>query len=110
MDVLSLARDPDPTVLAVLPDRDLWRREGRVREGPDRDDQVFRLAAGMEDGRTAFGTEVEAADLRVLIGVADELLGLAADGDTVRRKARLVAVGAAGPALSAENYRTAYPR
>jgi hypothetical protein len=44
VDVLSLVRDHDPAVLALLPDRDLRRREGRVGEGADGDrDQVLRI-------------------------------------------------------------------
>ena len=53
--VLSLVRDHDPAVLALLPDGDLGVRERRVSEGADGDrDQVLRIAAGMEDGGAAF--------------------------------------------------------
>lgn len=54
--MLSLVRDHDPVVLALFPDGDLRRREGRVGEGADGNrDQVLSIAVGMEDGRTAFG-------------------------------------------------------
>ena len=102
VDVLSLVRDHDPAVLALLP-ADTWaagrpgrrRRRRRSRSGPQN-----RRRRGRRWHRIP--EEVEPADLRVLIRVADELLGPAADGYALRRKARLVAVGAAGPALAGE--------
>lgn len=94
---------PRPSRACALP-----RRRPAAAGGPGRRRRRRESRSGPQHrrwhGRRShrIRTEVEPADLRVLIRVADELLEAAADGDALRRKARLLAVRAAGPTLAGE--------
>src|SRR5436190_10905804 len=80
------------------------RREGRVGEGADRDDDQVRLVRlGVEDLRPAVGAEMKHVRLPVglvrdarVVAVATRYLNL------IGLEARLHAEGTAGPALAGE--------
>ena len=80
------------------------RREGRVGEGADRDDDEVRLVGlGVEDLRAALGAEVEDVLLPVrLVRDARVVVVAAGDLDLIRPESRLHPEGAAGPPLAGE--------
>jgi hypothetical protein len=80
------------------------RREGRVGEGADRDDdQVFFLRLGVEDLGATLGTEVEHVLFQVgLFGDARVIAVATLDLDLILLVARLHPEGASRPALAGE--------
>ena len=88
--MFNVCRHRHPVMLTRLPDGDRRRREGGISESANGNrDQVRRGAVGVEDGRTAFGTELERALLVALVGHSDVLMRTAGHAYLVSVKARL---------------------
>src|SRR4051812_41343832 len=106
--MFDLARDLDPVVLALLPDREGGTREVRIVECAERDGDKtgeFRVHAGALVAiiyvRPAVGAEVEDTPVPV-VRQHFEGFGLAFDLHLLRSPARLHGEGAARPLLAVE--------
>lgn len=94
----------------LLPHRDLRRRELRIGESTDRDDDDVAEALALPvDRRAADRAEVE-GHLAAALGDARPLRGLARDADLTGGKARLIADHRAGAALAREAMAHRHPR